>query len=390
MYSGQIILAQLLQHVPHYAFRRIVARYRSDYRVRSFSCWDQFVCLAFGQLTFRESLRDLELCLRSRPEHLYHLGLRGRVCRSTLAEANEQRDWRVYADIAALLIRRARALYAGESFGVEMENATAYAFDATIIDVSLRLFPWARYGPSTASVKINTLLDLRGSIPSFLSITKATRHDVNGLDDFVLEAGAFYIMDHGYVDFMRLHRMLQAGAFFVIRARNDLRFRLVQSQPVRQTQAVRADQVITLTYERSVRDYPENLRRIRFYDVERKLQLVFLTNNFVLPARTIADLYKSRWQIELFFKWIKGHLRIKHFWGNSANAVKTQIWVAVAVYVLMAILKKEYKTDLSLHAIHQILSANAFQKESLYQLLTKDYAEFLPAPDPNQLLFNGL
>jgi hypothetical protein len=390
MYSGQIILAQLLQHVPHYAFRRIVARYRSDYRVRSFSCWDQFVCLAFGQLTFRESLRDLELCLRSRPEHLYHLGLRGRVCRSTLAEANEQRDWRVYADIAALLIRRARALYAGESFGVEMENATAYAFDATIIDVSLRLFPWARYGPSTASVKINTLLDLRGSIPSFLSITKATRHDVNGLDDFVLEAGAFYIMDRGYVDFMRLHRMLQAGAFFVIRARNDLRFRLVQSQPVRQTQAVRADQVITLTYERSVRDYPENLRRIRFYDVERKLQLVFLTNNFVLPARTIADLYKSRWQIELFFKWIKGHLRIKHFWGNSANAVKTQIWVAVAVYVLMAILKKEYKTDLSLHAIHQILSANAFQKESLYQLLTKDYAEFLPAPDPNQLLFNGL
>jgi hypothetical protein len=390
MYSGQIILAQLLQHVPHYAFRRIVARYRSDYRVRSFSCWDQFVCLAFGQLTFRESLRDLELCLRSRPEHLYHLGLRGRVCRSTLAEANEHRDWRVYADIAALLIRRARSLYAGESFGVEMENAAAYAFDATIIDVSLRLFPWARYGPGTASVKINTLLDLRGSIPSFLSITKATRHDVNGLDDFALEAGAFYIMDRGYVDFMRLHRMLQAGAFFVIRARNDLRYRLIQTQTVIQSQAVRCDQIIALTYERSVRDYPENLRRIRFYDVERKLQLVFLTNNFVLPARTIADLYKKRWQIELFFKWIKGHLRIKHFWGNSANAVKTQIWVAVSVYVLMAILKKEHKVDLSLHAIHQILSANVFQKESLYQLLTKDYTEFLPATDPNQLLFNGL
>ena len=358
--------------------------------MRSFSCWSQFVCLAFGQLTFRESLRDLELCLRSRPEHLYHLGLRGRVCRSTLAEANEQRDWRVYAEVATLLIRRARALYAGEDFGVEIENAAAYAFDATIIDVSLRLFPWARYGPTTASVKMNTLLDLRGSIPSFLSITKATRHDVNGLDDFIPEAGAFYILDRGYVDFMRLHRLRQAGAFFVVRARNDLRFRLVASRAVMKTQGVRCDQVIALTYERSVRDYPENLRRIRFYDVERKLPLVFLTNNFVLPASTIAELYKRRWQIELFFKWIKGHLRIKHFWGNSANAVKTQIWVAVGVYVLMAILKKEYKIDLSLHAIHQILSTNIFQKESLHQLLTKDYAEFLPTPDHNQLLFNGL
>ena len=390
MHSGKIVLAQLLEHVPHYAFRRIVARYRSDYRVRSFSCWSQFVCLAFGQLTFRESLRDLELCLRSRPEHLYHLGLRGRVCRSTLAEANEQRDWRVYAEVATLLIRRARALYAGEDFGVEIENAAAYAFDATIIDVSLRLFPWARYGPTTASVKINTLLDLRGSIPSFLSLTKATRHDVNGLDDFVPEAGAFYILDRGYVDFMRLHRLRQAGAFFVVRARNDLRFRLVASRNVIKTQGVRCDQIIALTYERSVRDYPENLRRIRFYDVERKLQLVFLTNNFVLPAATIAELYKRRWQIELFFKWIKGHLSIKHFWGNSANAVKTQIWVAVGVYVLMAILKKEYKIDLSLHAIHQILSANAFQKEPLHQLLTKDYTEFLPPPDPNQLIFNDL
>jgi len=390
MYSGQTILAQLLQHVPHYAFRRIVARYRSDYRVRSFSCWDQFVCLVFGQLTFRESLRDLELCLRSRPEQLYHLGLRGRVCRSTLAEANERRDWRVYADIATLLIRRARALYAGESFGAELANATAYAFDATVIEVSLRLFPWARYGSSTAAVKINTLLDLRGSIPSFVSITKATRHDVNGLDDFVLEAGAFYVMDRGYVDFMRLHRMLQAGAFFVIRARKDLRFRLVQSRAVLKTEGVRSDQVIALTYTRSVRDYPEYLRRIRFYDVERKLPLVLLTNNFVLPARTIADLYKRRWQIELFFKWIKGHLRIKHFWGNSANAVKSQIWVAVGVYVLMAILKKELKINLSLHAIHQILSANAFQKEPIHQLLTKDYTEFSTPSDLNQLLFNHL
>jgi hypothetical protein len=389
MHDGRFVFAQLLDYLPDREFRRIVAEYRGNHRLRTFSCWDQFVCLAFGQLTFRESLRDLELCLRSRPEHLYHLGLRGRVCRSTLAEANAQRDWRIYADVAALLIGRARQLYAGESFGVELGTATAYAFDATIIDVSLGLFPWARFCPTTAAVKMNTLLDLRGSIPSFISITRATRHDVNGLDDLVFEPGAFYILDRGYVHYARLSRITAAGAFFVIRAKTDLRFHRLHSYPVNPAKGLRCDQIISLATEGSARDYPDKLRRIRFYDVEHQRQLVFLTNNFVLPAKTIADLYKSRWQIELFFKWIKGHLHLRRFWGNSMNAVKTQIWVAISVYVLMAIVKKELKSDLSLHAIHQILSVNAFEKEPLHQLLTKDYTALFPDLASNQLSFEG-
>jgi len=389
MYTGQIIFAQLLRPIPHYAFRRIVARYGGDYCVRAFSCWDQFICLAFGQLTFRESLRDLELGLRSRPEHLYHLGLRGRVCRSTLAEANEQRDWHIHADVAAVLIRHARRLYAGESFGVELGNATAYAFDATIIDVSLGLFPWARFCLTTAAVKLNTLLDLRGSIPSFISITRATRHDVNGLDDLVFEPGAFYILDRGYVHYARLYHITQAGAFFVIRAKTDLRFHRLHSFAIDPAEGLRCDQIISLASENSIRDYPDKLRRVVFYDVEHKRRLVFLTNNFSLPAKTIADLYKSRWQIELFFKWIKGHLHLRRFWGNSMNAVKTQIWVAVSVYVLMAIAKKQTQTALSLHAIHQILSGNVFEKEPLHQLLTKDYDVLSPDLHSNQLSLEG-
>lgn len=389
MYTGKLIFNQLLRPLHHNAFRRIVARYDGDHRLRTFSCWDQFVCLAFGQLTFRESLRDLELGLRSRPEHLYHLGLRGRVCRSTLAEANERRDWRIYADVAAVLIRQARRLYAGESFGVELGNATAYAFDATIIDVSLGLFPWARFCPTTAAVKMNTLLDLRGSIPSFISITRATRHDVNGLDDLVFQPGAFYILDRGYVHYARLYRITQAGAFFVIRAKTDLRFHRLHSFAVVPAEGLRCDQIISLASENSIRDYPDKLRRIAFYDIEHKRRLVFLTNNFSLPAKTIADLYKSRWQIELFFKWIKSHLHLRRFWGNSMNAVKTQIWIAVSVYVLMAIAKKQTKTALSLHAIHQILSGNVFEKEPLHQLLTKDYDALFPDLHPNQLSLEG-
>lgn len=389
MHTGQLIFTQLLRPLHHNAFRRIVARHDGDYRLRTFSCWDQFVCLAFGQLTFCESLRDLELCLRSRPEHLYHLGLRGRVCRSTLAEANEHRDWHIYADVAALLIRHARRLYVGESFGVELGNATAYAFDATIIDVSLGLFPWARFCPTTAAVKMNTLLDLRGSIPSFISITRATRHDVNGLDDLVFEPGAFYILDRGYVHYARLYRITQAGAFFVIRAKTDLRFHRLHSFAVDAAKGLRCDQIISLASENSIRDYPDKLRRVSFYDVEHQRKLVFLTNNFTLPAKTIADLYKSRWQIELFFKWIKGHLHLRRFWGNSINAVKTQIWVAISVYVLMAIAKKQTKTMLSLHAIHQILSGNVFEKEPLHQLLTKDYDALFPNLPSNQLSLEG-
>ena len=389
MPNGQTVFAQLLALIPHYAFRRIVARYGGDRRIRAFSCWDQFVCMAFGQLTWRESLRDLELCLRSRPEHLYRLGLRGRVCRSTLAEANQQRDWRIYAEVATFLIRRARQLYAQESFGVELAHATVYAFDATIIEISLGLFPWARFCPTTAAVKMNTLLDLRGSIPSFISITKATRHDVNGLDDFVIEPGAFYIMDRAYVHYARLYRLHQSGAFFVIRAKTDLCCRRLSARPVEKATGLRCDQSVCLTGERTSLHYPQPLRRIRFYDVQQQRTLVFLTNNFVLPALTIADLYKSRWEIELFFKWIKGHLHLRRFLGNSVNAVKTQIWIAVSVYVLLAILKKQLATPLSLHAIHQILSVNAFEKESLHQLLNQENTSLFATLEPNQLSLEG-
>jgi hypothetical protein len=386
MHTGQIVFAQLMEYIPHYSFRRIVHRYDGERRLREFSCWDQFACMAFGQLTFRESLRDLEVCLRSRPEHLYHMGIRGRVSRSTLAEANERRDWRIYADLAAVLIRRARQLYAQDRFAVELD-ATAYALDASTIDLCLSLFPWARFRRTKAAIKLNTLLDLRGSIPSLISITEGKRHEVNWLDELLFEAGSFYIMDRGYLDFQRLHRLHQAGAFFVIRAKERMKFCRLYSHPIVPTEGIRCDQTISLTGQHSATDYPDKVRRIRFYDVEQKRALVFLTNNFALPAATVAALYKSRWQIELFFKWIKGHLHIKRFLGTSVNAVKTQIWIAVSVYVLVAILKKQLKIDLRLHSILQILSVNAFQKEPLYELLMKDYDKFDPAYEHNQLSF---
>ncbi|MDD5262783.1 MAG: IS4 family transposase [Methylacidiphilales bacterium] len=386
MHTGQIVFAQLMEHVPHYSFQRIVRRYNGERRMREFSCWDQFVCMAFGQLTFRESLRDLEVCLRSRPENLYHMGIRGRVSRSTLADANERRDWRIYAEIATVLIRRARKLYAQDNFAVELE-ATAYALDASTIDLCLSLFPWARFRTTKAAIKVNTLLDLRGSIPSLISITEGKRHEVNWLDDLIFEAGSFYIMDRGYLDFKRLHRIGQAGAFFVIRAKERMRFCRLYSHPINTASGVRCDQTISLTGQYSAIDYPDKLRRIRFYDTEQKRALVFLTNNFTLPADTIATLYKCRWQIELFFKWIKGNLHIKRFLGNSLNAVKTQIWIAVCVYVLVAIVKKQLKIDLSLHSILQILSLNAFQQEPLYELLMKNYHKFEPIYDSNQLSF---
>ena len=388
MHTGQLVFAQLMEHIPPYSFRRIVRRYDGERRLREFSCWDQFACMAFGQLTFRESLRDLEICLRSRPEQLYHMGIRARVSRSTLAEANERRDWRIYADLAAVLIRRARQLYAQDRFAVELD-ATAYALDASTIDLCLSLFPWARFRRTKAAIKLNTLLDLRGSIPSLISITEGKRHEVNWLDELLFEAGSFYIMDRGYLDFQRLHRLQRAGAFFVIRAKERMNFCRLYSHPIDVASGVRCDQTISLTGQRSATDYPDKMRRIRFYDVEQKRALVFLTNNFALPAVTIAALYKSRWQIELFFKWIKGHLRIQRFLGTSVNAVKTQIWVAVSVYVLVAIVKKQLKIDLSLHSILQILSVNAFQKEPLYELLMKDYDKFEPLYESNQLSFQG-
>jgi hypothetical protein len=316
------------------------------------------------------------------------MGIRGRVSRSTLAEANERRDWRIYADLAAVLIRRARQLYAQDRFAVELD-ATAYALDASTIDLCLSLFPWARFRRTKAAIKLNTLLDLRGSIPSLISITEGKRHEVNWLDELLFEAGSFYIMDRGYLDFQRLHRLQRAGAFFVIRAKERMNFCRLYSHPIDVASGVRCDQTISLTGQRSATDYPDKMRRIRFYDVEQKRALVFLTNNFALPAVTIAALYKSRWQIELFFKWIKGHLRIQRFLGTSVNAVKTQIWVAVSVYVLVAIVKKQLKIDLSLHSILQILSVNAFQKEPLYELLMKDYDKFEPLYEHNQLSFQG-
>jgi hypothetical protein len=386
MHYGRIVFAQLLDHLPDREFRRIVAMHQGNYRMREFSCWDQFVCMGFGQLTFRESLRDLEICLRSRPEQLYHMGIRGRVCRSTLADANERRDWRIYADIAAVLIRQARKLYACDDFAVELD-ATAYALDATTIDLCLSLFPWARFRKTKAAIKVNTLMDLRGSIPTLISITEGKRHEVNWLDDLIFEAGSFYIVDRGYLDFQRLYRIHQAGAFFIIRAKDRMKFCRLHSQPIDETSGVRCDQIISLTGQNSATDYPEKLRRIRFYDVEQKRAFVFLTNNFSLPAATIAALYKCRWQIELFFKWIKGNLHIKRFLGNSINAVKTQIWIAISVYVLVAIVKKKLKIDLSLHSILQILSINAFQKEPLDQLLMKHYQQFEPTTEYNQLSF---
>src|ERR1017187_4858875 len=363
MHYGRIVFAQLLNHLPDRDFRRIVASHQGNHRMREFSCWDQFVCMAFGQLTFRESLRDLEVCLRSRPEHLYHMGIRGRVCRSTLADANERRDWRIYADLAAVLIRRARKLYAHDDFAVELD-ATAYALDATTIDLCLSLFPWARFRSTKAAVKVNILLDLRGSIPSLLLITEGKRHEVNWLDQLVFEAGSFYIVDRGYLDFKRLYRLHQAGAFFVIRAKERMKFCRLYSHPIDAASGVRCDQTISLTGQRSATDYPDKLRRIRFYDVEQKQSLVFLTNNFTLPAATIASLYKCRWQIELFFKWIKGNLHIKRFMGTSINAVKTQIWIAVSVYVLVAIVKKQLKIDLSLHSHSPDFEHQRFSKRT--------------------------
>ena len=365
-------------------FRRIVARHRGDYKVQSFSCWDQFLCLAFAQLTYRESLRDIEVCLRSRSSQLYHLGIRGAVSRSTLAHANEHRPWQMYADLAGHLIGKARRLYAGDSFGVELDQ-TVYALDATTVDLCLSVFPWARFRSTKAAIKINTLLDLRGAIPSMIHVTPGDVHEVNWLDDLIFEPGAFYIMDRGYLDFARLYRITQAGAFFVTRAKKGLKFARLYSRPVDFATGVRCDQTVRPTGAASRRDYPAKLRRIKFYDAPNNRTFVFLTNHFELPAATIAALYAKRWQIELFFRWIKQNLRIKTFYGTSDNAVKTQIWIAVCVYVLVAIVKKELHLESSLYEILQILSVTPFEQIPLPELLTKAYDPTGNSYDRNQL-----
>jgi len=388
MYSGQLVFAQLMEHLPLHTFRRCVQRYPSRYPTKTFSHLDQFLCLAFAQLTFRESLRDIETCLRAHQAKLYHLGIRGHVAKSTLADANEQRDWRIYADFAASLIQIARKLYASDSFAVELEQ-TVYALDTTTIDLCLSVFPWARFRSTKAAVKLHTLLDLRGNIPSFIHISDGKMHEVNVLDILTPEAGSFYIMDRGFLDFSRLYGLHQACAFFVIRAKSNMACRRVYSHAVDKSTGLRCDQTITLTGSKASEDYPQHLRCIKFYNAEHDKQLVFLTNNFDLPALTIAQLYRCRWQVELFFKWIKQHLRIKAFYGATENAVKTQIWIAITVYVLVAIVKKRLRIEASLYTILQILSLTLFEKTPLDQLLTNIEPKMGTPEINNQLnLFN--
>jgi hypothetical protein len=384
MNAGRTIFAQLLDFVSPYEFRRCVDRYAGHYKVQRFSCWDQFLCLAFAQLTYRESLRDIQACLRVAQPKLYHMGFRSTVARNTLAHANEVRDWRIYADFAQGLIAIARPLYATDAFGVELTQ-TAYALDATVIDLCLALFPWAAFRKRKGAVKLHTLLDLRGNIPTVLFITPGRVHDVNILDQLVVEAGAFYILDRGYLDFVRLYRLHQAQGFFVTRAKRNVRFRYLDSRPVDRRTGVYSDQTIRLSGFYSKRGYPERLRRIRFFDAEKRKWLVFLTNNFTLPALQIAQLYKCRWQVELFFKWLKQHLRIKAFYGTSENAVKTQIWTAIAVYVLVAIVKKRLHLEASLYAILQILSVSLFEKIPLVDALTLSQGSALEDDPGNQL-----
>lgn len=384
MNDGKTVFAQLFEHIPMNDFRKAVRRYRGEYKVQKFSCLDQFLCMAFAQLTFRESLRDIETCLRTVRPKLYHMGIRGGISRTTLAKANENRDWRIYADFAQVLIRTARGLYVNDPFAVELEQ-TVYALDSTTIDLCLSLFPWARFRKRKAAVKLHTLLDLRGNIPSFIKITDGKRHDVHILDDLVPEPGSYYVMDRGYLDFTRLHAFSLGLAFFVTRAKTNLRYCRVNSKPIDKATGVRSDQTIVLTGINTAEHYPDKLRRVRFFDVENKKKLVFLTNDFSLPPESIALLYKQRWQVELFFRWIKQHLRIKAFFGTSENAVKTQVWIAISVYVLVAIVKKRLHLKQSLYTILQILSISVFEKEPLFQILTNhERSGLLPEPD-NQL-----
>lgn len=366
MNLGQTVFAQLMEFIPTYQFQICVDRYHGHRYIKEFSCWDQFLCLAFAQLTYRESLRDIEACLRAQQPKLYHMGFRGRVPRATLADANEARDWRIYRDFAQLLMSRARDLYRDESLGVEL-GETVYAFDSTTIDLCLSLFPWGQFRRRKSAVKLHTLLDVRGSIPTHVYVTGGQVHDVNLLDELLLEAGAFYLLDRGYGDFARLYRFTQACAFFVTRAKKNLQFYRRTSRSVERATGVRCDQTILLTGVRTAQRYPDPLRRIHYFDAEKDSRLTFLSNNFLLPPLTIAQLYRARWQVELFFRWIKQHLRIKAFYGTSPNAVKTQVWVAMAIYALVAIVKKQLGLDLSLYKILQILSVTIFEKTPILE-----------------------
>jgi hypothetical protein len=384
MNEGRMVFSQLMDHAPMHEFRRSVSRYGADYRLRRFSCWDQFLCMAFGQLAFRESLRDIEACLRATPSRLYHLGIRGRVSRSTLADANEKRDWRVYADFAQALIRIARPLYAQDPFGVELDN-TVYALDSTTIDLCLSLCPWAPFERSRGAIKLHTLLDLRGSIPTFVRITHGRISDKSTLDEIPFEAGAFYLLDRGYLHFARLYKIQQAHAFFVTRAWKNTQCVRRTSRPIDKSSGLRCDQTIRLTGVDSRRTYPIPLRRIRYTDPDTAHRFVFLTNHFGLPPLRIAQLYRSRWRVELFFRWIKQHLRIKAFYGRSENAVRTQIWTAVAVYVLVAIVRKRLGLDIRLYTFLQVLSVSLFEKTPILQAFQHTNTSNEIPPTANQL-----
>ena len=373
MNAGRTVFSQLIEHAPGKEFQKCVARYRGDVHLRGFSCWDQYLAMAFAQLTYRESLRDIEACLRAMGAKLYHMGFRGKVTRSTLADANESHDWRIFADFAQILISMARPLYACDPLGVDLNNSL-YALDSTTIDLCLSLFPWAKFREHKAAVKIHTLLDLHGNIPTFIRITDGKVHDVNILDEIMPEPGAFYVMDRGYIDFQRLFVFTLSSAFFVVRTKSNVLIQRRYSNPIDKSTGVRSDQTVLLTSFESASAYPDPLRRVSFFDAETNKRLTFLTNNLALPALTIAQIYKQRWQVELFFKWIKQHLRIKAFYGTSENAVKTQIWIAVSVYVLVAIVRKRLGLEASLYQILQILSLTLFEKAPiLWALQAPDF-----------------
>lgn len=384
MRAGKFVFAQLMEFLPWKRFQRLVLKYDGDRYAKRFSCASQFLCMAFAQLTYRESLRDIEACLGAHSSKLYHLGIRGRVARSTLADANESRDWRIYAEFAQCLIAKARPLYANDPLEVELSSAV-YALDSTLVELCLSMFPWARYQATHAAVKVHTLLDLRGNIPSFLYVSDARFHDVRILDQLLPEPGAFYVMDRGFTDYTRLHRFHRAGAFFVVRARSNMRVTRRYSHGVDRSTGLRSDQTVLLSGFYAAKDFPEPLRRVRIKDLSSGKSIVLITNNFALPALTVGTLYRMRWQIELFFKWIKQHLRIKAFFGTSENAVKTQIWIAVSVYVLVAIVKKHFRLSASLYELLQILSLTLFEREPIDQVLTSPAIEQIALEHSNQL-----
>lgn len=384
MNAGRTVFSQLMEFVSPYEFQLCVARYHGNRYVKDFSCWDQFRCMAFAQLTFRDSLRDIETCLRAQQPKLYHMGFRGSISRATLAHANRERDWRIYSDFAHGLIRQARALYRNEPFGVEL-SSSVYAFDSTTVDLCLSLFPWAQFRRHKSAVKIHTLLDLRGSIPINVYVTGGQVHDVNLLDQFTPESGAIYVFDRGYLDFARLYVIAKAGAFFITRSKQHAQYYRRHSHPIDKSEGVRSDQTVIFNGPKTSLRYPAPLRRIHYYDQEKDLRLIFLTNKFFLPAITIAQVYRTRWQVELFFRWIKQHLQIKRFLGTSVNAVKTQIWIAISIYVLVAIIRKRLDLDISLHQILQILSITIFEKTPILQALA-DAQHQIQAPNPDNQL----